>query len=122
MKHNPFVTRMIVLWSEINDSITKKQSQLSQKMNDLTAAMSSVQATVSRQFDSIRYIPAMDALLEILNEAYQQVNDSTNSISEMFEDRSFRDLIKANLLFPLNYFIYKLVMVLNLDRERERCD
>lgn len=97
MKHNPFVTRMIVLWSEINDSITKKQSQLSQKMNDLTAAMSSVQATVSCQFDSIRYIPAMDALLEILNEAYQQVNNSPNSLSEMFEDRSFRDLIKANL-------------------------
>lgn len=80
MKHNPFVTRMIVLWSEINDSITKKQSQLSQKMNDLTAAMSSVQDTVSRQLDSIRYIPAMDALLEILNEAYQQVNNSPNPL------------------------------------------
>ena len=79
MKKHPFGSQMFVIWSKINGSINNTQMKFNNKINEMTAALSSAQDTASRHLNSLRHIPAVDALMDIFNQVYEEVKCWSNN-------------------------------------------
>ena len=74
MRQNPYGEMVIDFLMTIYEAVNEHTVQAKEHVKTLTSAIYSAHATLNRHIANMRRYPVVDAIVDAINEIYQQVN------------------------------------------------